>query len=384
MRKKPLVVAVASAIIIAAVFFSARRWQQVTDPDYRLKKGQEAARAGNFDEAEHYARLLENDQQTDRMQLLRGEIYFRQKDYAEALRAFNAIKDKGPLRLEAIKFQGECLVNLGAVREAERVFQFVLSEDPGHIESHRFLAAIYYDQGDMPRALSHLNEVSRLDAGDARPHRLIGLIFKDFDQIDDAIAAYEESLRRGPMAALAAEVRVELAECLIKRGKNERVLELVEGIDSEEAVAVHGEALLNLERTNEARTLLEDSLVRFPKHAVLLRLRAQLYISERKLDEAVTLLEQAIRLDAMDFRSRHQLALVLERMGKTAEAQKQHDQVKEIQKRLTELTNLTKEAMERSWDADVRLRLAAMYDQLQRPQLAQMWRNAAAACVSRP
>jgi tetratricopeptide (TPR) repeat protein len=380
MRKKPLVVVIASGVIFAAVFFSVRRWQQVTDPDYRLRKGQEAARAGNYEEAERFALLLHDDRQEDHVQLLRGEIYFRQNDFDEAIRAFRAMKDRGALRLEAAKFESECLVNLGAVREAERVFRFVLSKDPDHIDSHRFLAAIYYDQGEMPRAVDHLHEVARLDPKDARPHRLIGVIFKDLDQIDDAIFAYEESLRRVPPDTLGQEVRVELAECLLKRGKNERVLELVEGIDTQEAVAVRVEALLNLERDKEALPLLEDAQVRFPGNATFLRLRARLYVLEKNLEAAGKLLEQAIQLDAVDFRSRHELAIVLERMGKTAEAQKQHQKVKEVQKRLTELTNLTKEAMERSWDADVRLRLAALCDQLQRPQLAQMWRNAAAAC----
>jgi len=57
--------------------------------------------------------------------------------------------------------------------------------------------------------------------------------------------------------------RVEL-RCEIKRGGNERAIELVEGIDWKTAAAIRAEALVNLDRRDLALRLLEESLERFP------------------------------------------------------------------------------------------------------------------------
>src|SRR6266545_2522337 len=137
-------------------------WYKTTDADYRLRKGQEAARAGNYEEALRYVNLLEDDSESNRALLLRGEILLRQKEYAESLLILNQISDQGAIRLQAVAMQGECLYYLGQKREAERALRFVLTENPRHVDAHRYLAAIYYDQGDLTFAVWHLREAANL------------------------------------------------------------------------------------------------------------------------------------------------------------------------------------------------------------------------------
>ena len=48
------------------------------------------------------------------------------------------------------------------------------------------------------------------------------------------------------------------------------------------------------------------------------------------------------------------------------------------------LTRLSKEAMDSPWDAEVRLRLAEVCEQMGRSDLAEMWRRAAQACSAAP
>lgn len=379
MRYKPLVVVATSALLIAVVAYSVRHWRQITDPDYRLKKGQEAARDGNYSEAIQYAERLEGDSQNDRALLLRGEILFHQGLFADALQTMNRIADRGAIRLQAAALQGECLINLGEVRGAEQVFLFVVSEDPRHVDAHRFLATIYYDQGDLLAAEAHLYAVAELDRNDARPHRLIGLIYKDFERFDDAVVAYEESLRRNPQVAILPALRTELAECLLKKREYQRALELTEQIESEKALAVRAEALIGLDRRDQALLLLDEALVNHPGNSWLLRLRGEMFLLNDRAEDALKMLERAVAADSSDFRIRHQYALALERLGKSTEASVQHQKVKQIQALLTELTNLSKEAMGRPWDTGVRVRLAEICDQLGKPQMAAMWRNAAAA-----
>jgi hypothetical protein len=52
----------------------------------------------------------------------------------------------------------------------------------------------------------------------------------------------------------------------------------------------------------------------------------------------------------------------------------------ELRKDLDRITELTKEAMAKPWDAAVRLRLAELSERLGKPELAAVWRKAAAAC----
>jgi tetratricopeptide (TPR) repeat protein len=350
------------------------------DPDYRLRKGQEAVRAGDDAEAERFARLLEDDFQFDRARLVRGELLIRREQYTSALKILNQVADQGALRRQAALLQGECLFKLGNPRDAEQLFQFVLSEDPRQIEAHRYLGAIYYDQGVLSAAVKHLREVAALDPNDARPHRLIALINKDLDQMDEAIDAYEEARRRSRNGPLDRELRIELGECRMKKGENNSALALVDGLDDEPAEFVRASALLNLAKNDEARTALDDSLRRYADSNPLLRLRAQLHVTERQPQEAVRLLERAAQLNPADFRGRHQLAVALETLGKTEEAAKRRAEAQELLDLLRQATELNKEAMGNPWDANVRLRLATVFEKLGKPELAKMWRHAAAAC----
>ena len=52
----------------------------------------------------------------------------------------------------------------------------------------------------------------------------------------------------------------------------------------------------------------------------------------------------------------------------------------ELRKDLDRITELSKEAMQKPWDPGVRRQLADVCDRMKKPELAAMWRKAAAAC----
>src|SRR5262249_26461801 len=131
---------------------------------------------------------------------------------------------------------------------------------------------------------------------------------------------------------------------------------------------------------DEARALLDKALAQHPTDGRLLRLRGQVYLSDRQPEQAATLLEKAVALDAQDPLSRHQLALAYTQLGRSGDAAAQQERVKESRDRMALLTQLSKEAMDKPWDARVRLRLAEVCTQAGRADLAEMWRRAAQAC----
>jgi tetratricopeptide (TPR) repeat protein len=197
--RKPLLAFGLLATAVALLGGAGAWWHHTSRPEYLLRQGQAALRRGDTDVADRLAARLEGSGHADHARLLLGEVYLRLKRPARALQEFNQIQDQGALRLEAAACSGECLRQLNNPGEAARCFVFVLAEQPDHVECHRGLAVIYYDQGAMGHALEHLRAVARLDPGDARPRWLMGQVYKDQSRPAEAVASYEEALKR-PLA----------------------------------------------------------------------------------------------------------------------------------------------------------------------------------------
>src|SRR5439155_878344 len=88
---------------------------------------------------------------------------------------------------------------------------------------------------------------------------------RDMEEPKIAIAAYEEALRRDLKDFVRAEVKEELAECLVKQADYEHALALLGdcGPRAEREpllLALRGDCLIGLQRSDEARSLLDTPL----------------------------------------------------------------------------------------------------------------------------
>jgi tetratricopeptide (TPR) repeat protein len=358
-------------------------WQHTSRPEYRLQRGREALQRDDYDAVAAIADRLEAAGEPDRAELLRGEALVRQRRFPEALATFNRIGDKGEIRLQAAVLSARCLLELRELNQALRVYTWILGEDPGQVDAYRGLAAIAYDLGQFSVAIGHLEKVAQLDSSDGRPHWLLGQIYKDLSGFPAAEAAYREALRRELPPASRLDAQRGLAEALLRQTRFAEALEGVEELGSKALAgdrALQAEALRGLQRNDEARAVLEQALKDYPRSADLLRLRGELYLAERKPEQAVSLLERAVGLAEQDDRARYQLGLAYTALGRTAEAAQQQRRTDLIRASLKQLTDLSREAGKQPFDADIRVRLAELCDALDKPQLAAMWRQAAAAC----
>jgi Flp pilus assembly protein TadD len=359
-------------------------WYRTTRPDYRMQRAREAMAEGEWARSAAFADDFEAAGHTDLAHLLRGESLFRQGYHADALAEFNRIQDTGAIRLEAAALSGRCLLQLGSVREAHRAFNFVLSQQPDHIDSWRGLAAIASDQGNLDQAVRHLLKVAELDRKHGRPHRLIGLIYKDLSQFAKAADAYTEALARDLPATVRRQVLQERAACQAQRREYAAAIASLDerqpGVEEPAALALRAECLWGLGRSRETRALLDRALRAHPQHASLLAFRGQVHLTEGEVIPAARSLEQALRADPHNPRWRQQLALAYRRLGRDADATEQRRRAKDIETRLNLLTRLSKEAMAKPWDRDVRLRLADVCEKLDKGKLAKMWAKAAQAC----
>ena len=381
MIKRPSLGTIAALAVAAMLALGGTGWWYRTSrPEYRFRTGEEAARTGNFERAERNATALEEGGQTDLALLLRGEIAYHQADAARGMAYVNQIKGEGEIRVRGAVLAARCMIALKNPREAEKALYFVLNQAPDNIEAHRWLAVIYYDQGDFKRTIPHLEEVAKLDPKDERPHFLLGSIHKDMEEADEAVKAFKESLRRRPAGPQAIETREALAEAQIKNYQEADALKTLQGLDSAKAVALKAEAMITLGRAVESVSLLDEALAKFPDTGSLMRLRGERYRDAGDQETAAKLLERVIALDPQDYRSRSQLALCYNALDRTKEGEEQNKKAKATQDLIEKVHDLGNAAMKDPWDAATRDQLAVLFDQLNRPQMAKMWRIAAAAC----
>lgn len=373
-------------LVVALVALSATgAWRyRVTRAEYRMERAREAISAQDPKTVREYAGSLESAGYIDEARLIRAEanLAFGAPDLA--LKELNQISKEVPFHHRVAYLSGRSLMEIGDLREAHRVFNFLITEKPDDIDAYRGLAAIAYDLGQLSQALLHLKRIGELDAKDYRPFRLAGLINKDMSQDADAELAYREAIRRGLPASDEREVRVELGETLVKLTKYADGLEVIDGLDAEgatnpAAIAVKADCLRGMGKQAEASELIDRELTVRPT-AILHRLRGQIYQELSQLPQAIQSLEKSVEMDRYDHQAFYLLGQAYSGAGRTADANKALARVDVIKKNLDRITDLSGKAMERPWDAQIRLQLAETSEELGKPKLAEMWRKAAAAC----
>lgn len=387
--RRVLVGALALTIAVGAALEVRAWWYRTTRPNYRLRQGQEALRQGRPDKADRLAQRLEADGYSDHAHLLRGEAFLRDHQLALAVDELQQIRDRGDLFVEASAIYGLAFFSVKRLFEAEKLLRTVVAKRPDHLDAHRGLAAIYFDQGALTLAVRHAQECARLEPHKGYPFWFMGVIYKDLGQYSSARAAYQQALDRELSPEQRDEAKEGLAEVLVLQKEYAEGLKILQDcpasvIDKPKMRACRAECLWGLDRGAEAQLLLDEALKEHPHAPDLLRLRAKLYLNANEPRQAAALLEQALRLDRHDYVSRYQLAQAYQMLGRPTDAAEQQQLCKQTQEYLAELTSLNEKINARPWDAAVRTRLAEVCDQLDKPDLAAMWRRAAAAVLPEP
>lgn len=394
-----------------------------TRPDYRLRLGMDILRRGDVDaestwasllhtfawagrphdhanaQAERLALLLDASGHPFHAHLLQAQIFYQAGQYRQALKEIHAmvqpqfnqlLNDREDLRLEAAAIEGKCLVFLKEYRNAEKSFRYVLERwhpdmDPrrGKIDARRGLFTIYYDQGAMANAVEQLREAARLDPSDGKLPRALGAIYKDIPNHEEQAVQYlTEALRLKLPSRTEEEVRIELAEIFLKQGKPDQALQVLEAVnDYPKVLALRAEAWRNQGQVAKAKVALAKALVDDPRCLEALRLQADLHLQNQEPGEAIATLNRALSVDPHDDFSLSRLARAYEMTNDRVQAEESRKRLKETQALFEEMTRLTREATANPWDPAVRNQLAETCRKLQKPNLAEMWTQAAKACA---
>ena len=281
------------------------------------------------------------------------------------------VSSDGPLRLDAA-FEAEVFDGAARPKDVGRS-RCVWRSNPT-MPSASLGGILYHDQATF-RAVEHLKHAGVPPTG----LRLLARRSTGLENHREAAPAYRESPRRDLNPRDAANTEPNWPSRSWSRS-TAGALEVLGDAPGPAADAVRAEALLAVGRENDAIAALDAALQASPHHATLLRLRAERHRAAGELEDAARLLEQVLARDAHDLKCRNLIAQVCEARGQSREAADHLTKMKETQKLMEDVQAKNHEATGDPWNARVRLELAELCDKLGRPEMAAMWRLAAAAC----
>lgn len=371
-------------VLVSAAVGWARGWYlERTAADRLFRTGKEAFARGDLATVRTAAEALRTGKNSGpHARLLEGMLFLRNGRLFEAIQTFGHAKDDPETRALAYALSGEALCRARQFRDAEKILSTAIQLDPSQTDAHRWLAALYYDIGAMGHALEQLGIVAEQAPEDARPHRLRGLIRKDFEQYDKATAEYRESLRRNPNQPDRQEVLVELAESLVRQGRDGEALEVLhDATPSADVLSLQAQCRWNRGEKEAASKRVNEALQMAPNHLDALKLRAAVELDAGDAAAAVKTLNLAAKHHPKQYEVHYKLAQAYKRLGKSDLAQKEVKAMQESREIRTRFAKLHERAIADPTNADIRYELGQVALEFGKPELARSWFLATLAMV---
>ena len=216
------------------------------------------------------------------------------------------------------------------------------------------------------KKLAIANSVAVLDAwkkdfpDDAEPYVMYGQLHECFMNWRQAAEMYEEALQRSPMHSDAliglGRVRMEL-----KNYKEaEEVLQIAHsiGAGNKKLPYLLAECVLNLGRTEKAKTILDEQLQQGGNAGFIHKLLGSIALDNSDIPQALSHLEQAVKLRPSDAELRVDYAKALKLSGRNEEAKTENDFVKESNIPLIKLAKLTPKLIRDPNNVELRYEIA--------------------------
>lgn len=357
-------------------------------PQTRYERALTALQAGDLKTVAAAARSLELVPDfEERARYLRAACLTKTGKRDEALAELRLEPQADELRVPMLLLIAESHYREGRLAEAEAAARRALDEDPGSADAHRWLASILYDLGASQAAIAELNEVVQLAPQDFSPHHFLATIEFDAERYQQAAQAYRAALERSPPQAIRPALVRGLMQALVAQHEYAAALAVGQTEGRRDALvrdslclALEAECRWNLGEPELARNLLDEAAQIDAHEPRLLRFRAQVLIESGQPAAAVPLLEELLEKDQHDFESRYRLSLACRKLREPARADDELRRMHESQALRRKLTDLSELAVARPRDAQVRDELAAVCEQLAKPELARLYRQAADAC----
>lgn len=219
-------------------------------------------------------------------------------------------------------FAGMQAKQRGDATMAEQEFQAALRADPQHAEALPMLAGLLIARGAYADAIPLLERRHAAKPDDQSTLAALGLAYARAGQHEQAIPLLQQALAAQPedMGLMA-----DLAQCLDHADRLDEACTLYArmiALHPDDALAYANMAGLEVRRGNlpAARKLAEQALALRPDSPAALGNLANICGLEKRFDEAIALYHRLIARDPEDGNSRNNLALLLLRLERYAEA----------------------------------------------------------------
>ncbi|MGE5192859.1 MAG: tetratricopeptide repeat protein [Deltaproteobacteria bacterium] len=371
----------AAAVAGLVVLFLAGWWWYSLRPENCYRRGRRALVAGDRQTVVRESRrLLATPGFEAHGRLLAGLLLARDERPAEALRELQSAARDEATAVEALTAAAGCFYSLDRYVDAVNVARAALKKDEQALDARRWLAAALYDLGVTADAAAELQTISASAPGDSGPDRLLGLIDKDNEQFAEAVEHYRESLRRNPREPERSAVLAELAESLVKLSRFDEALAVLgECRRTAPVLSLEAECVQSQGRTDEAENHFREALDLDPRYFPARLKLGMLLLLQSRADDAVGVLEEAVRLAPHSSQAHFQLSQAYGRQGARDKADEQLRLMKEARAVEREFTDLHEEAAKKPGDADIRFRIGVLARQLGKPELSRLWFRAALA-----
>ena len=203
-----------------------------------------------------------------------GTLRMLQGRLDDAVRLFGQAAKAAPREPTFAFNLGLALSRLGRTAEAETALRTVLRYQPGFVPALFELGALLHRAGKLDEAEENIQKVLELTPGQAHAELALAAILVDAGRPGDADIAARRGLAAAAERRLKAQLYLQLAQALRRQRKDSEALA---ALDSAEALdpALPGlarhrvETLQNLNRFDEAVTILEKEIVRTPADPAL-------------------------------------------------------------------------------------------------------------------
>ena len=387
----------ALAVTAYSALAGASYWH-ISRPEYRYQIALDALAVGDVDQLRHEARALAGQPDYEpHARLLEAAYLIKTYRPGNAIEALKQAAQAPEIRPLALTLAGESCLQAGLYAQAETFLRGALTLDVRQAEAHRLFATLLYDIGDDARALGEMHRSAELAPHDPRPHRLTGHIwFAGFHKWELAVAANQESLRRGPWQADRYKILLEIAESEVKRQHYAEALDTLQIFSralvelsqdpaarralmeltkapltdadiadaSAQALALRAECYVVEGRRADALKVLENALQIAPNNLASLSLRARIALERRQSRAAIDVLLHAVEAHPMDYPLREMLKQAYQQIEDEQRAKEQFEIGQQIYDKLQNFELLRQKANARPQDADIRYEMGMLAREL--------------------
>lgn len=255
-----------------------------------------------------------------------GLAYIKANRWSDATQAFGELAQRQQNSVEAAYFHALALYNSGRVNEAESETRRALRLDVGAVEAHTLLGIILASGGkNNNEAAEALLQAVALQPDSFDAQFYLGRVLYSLKDYDGASKNFAIAVKLNPSRS---DARFFLGTVLEAAGQSEAALavytELIEkDPDSAMGLLGRGALLVKQGQPAEAITVLQRAATLEPDNFEVHWALGRAMTLNEQLTSAVEAFTRAVTIEPNRSDARYQLGLVLKRLGRTAEANRE-------------------------------------------------------------